>query len=225
MEWNFSALCMEERPQVKAYSNGLESLTVVELISMIIGTGTKQNIEQARQIYNVMGQSLKNIAKARQEEIQVVQGVGDSKAMALKAAMELAKRFNMERMGVNPMLTNSLEIYNYLHPIMGNLDHEEAHLLLMNKNFKLIKDVKLSEGGLDETSMDVRMIIKEATLNNATIIAISHNHPSNNPHPSKADDLITTQINKACEIMRLFFMDHVIITDGTYYSYHDKGKL
>ena len=72
MEHNFSDFCMEEHPQVRAYNNGFESLTVVELISMIIGTGTKRNVEQARQIYNVMGQSLRNIAKARPEELQVV---------------------------------------------------------------------------------------------------------------------------------------------------------
>ena len=211
MEHNFSDFCMEEHPQVRAYNNGFESLTVVELISMIIGTGTKRNVEQARQIYNVMGQSLRNIAKARSEELQ--------------AAMELAKRFHLEKMGERPDLSSSLAIYNFLHPIIGNLDHEQAHLLLMNQNFKLIKDVKISEGGLTETAVDIRMIIREATLNNATIIAFAHNHPSNCPTPSKADDFLTQQIAKACELMRLFFMDHVIIADGTYYSYHDKGKL
>lgn len=225
MEHNFSDFCMEEHPQVRAYNNGSESLTVVELISMIIGTGTKRNVEQARQIYNVMGQSLRNITKARPEELQVVQGIGDNKAMALQAAMELAKRFHLEKMGERPDLSSSLAIYNFLHPIIGNLDHEQAHLLLMNQNFKLIKDVKISEGGLTETAVDIRMIIREATLNNATIIAFAHNHPSNCPTPSKADDFLTQQIAKACELMRLFFMDHVIIADGTYYSYHDKGKL
>lgn len=225
MEHNFSDFCMEEHPQVRAYNNGFESLTVVELISMIIGTGTKRNVEQARQIYNVMGQSLRNIVKARPEELQVVQGIGDNKAMALQAAMELAKRFHLEKMGERPDLSSSLAIYNFLHPIIGNLDHEQAHLLLMNQNFKLIKDVKISEGGLTETAVDIRMIIREATLNNATIIAFAHNHPSNCPTPSKADDFLTQQIAKACELMRLFFMDHVIIADGTYYSYRDKGKL
>ena len=215
MEHNFSDFCMEEHPQVRAYNNGFESLTVVELISMIIGTGTKRNVEQARQIYNVMGQSLRNIAKARPEELQVVQGIGDNKAMALQAAMELAKRFHLEKMGERPNLSSSLAIYNFLHPIIGNLDYGQAKG----------KDVKISEGGLTETAVDIRMIIREATLNNATIIAFAHNHPSNCPTPSKADDFLTQQIAKACELMRLFFMDHVIIADGTYYSYHDKGKL
>ena len=98
-------------------------------------------------------------------------------------------------------------------------------VLMMNQNFKLIKASCLSHGGITETAVDIRLLIKEAVLNNATIIAFCHNHPSHSPLPSKADDQLTLQIQKACEIMRLFFMDHVIITDGSFYSYHDKGKL
>lgn len=221
----FSDFCMEEHPQYKAYNNGFESLTVVELISMIIGTGTKRNVEQARQIYNVMEQSLHKLGKSRHEEIQVVQGIGDTKANALYAAIELGKRYQMEKFEKTADLDSSIAIYNYLHPQIGCLETEQFHVLLMNNNFKLIKDVKLSEGGLTEAIGDVRLIIKEAVLNNATIIAVAHNHPSNCPTPSRNDELLTNQIAKACKIMRIFFMDHVIICDGTFYSFHDRGKL
>lgn len=225
MVQNFSDFCMEEHHQYKAYNNGYESLTVVELISMIIGTGTQRNVEQARQIYNVMGQSLHKLGKSRQEEIQVVQGIGDSKANALFAAIELGKRYQMEKFEKDADLGSSIAIYNYLHPKIGNLDKEQFHVLLMNQNFRLIKDVKLSEGGLTEVAADVRLLIKEAVLNNATVIAVAHNHPSNEATPSKADEMLTQKLATACEIMRLFFQDHVIICDGTFYSFHDKGKL
>ena len=225
MVQNFSDFCMEEHPQYKAYNNGYESLTVVELISMIIGTGTKRNVEQTRQIYNVMEQSLHKLGKSRMEEIQVVQGIGDSKANALYAAIELGKRYQMESFDKSPDLGSSISIYNYLSPKIACLDHEEFHVVLMNNNFRLIKDVTLGVGGLTETAADIRLIMKEAVLNNATILAVSHNHPSGNPIPSKADNLLTSKIQKACEIMRIFFMDHVIVCDGTFYSYHDKGKL
>lgn len=102
---------------------------------------------------------------------------------------------------------------------------EECHLLLMNQNFKLIKHVPMSHGGLTETAVDVRRIMREAVLNNATILALAHNHPSNSPHPSRADDMLTKSVKEACDIMRIFFMDHVIIADGCYYSYHDRGKM
>lgn len=95
----------------------------------------------------------------------------------------------------------------------------------MNQNFRLIKHVPMSHGGITETAVDVRRIMREAVLNNATILAIAHNHPSNSPHPSKADDMLTKSVKEACSIMRIFFMDHVIIADGCYFSYRDKGRL
>lgn len=225
MRQNFSGFCMEEHPQYKAYNNGLENLTTVELISLIIGTGTQKNVEQARQIFNVMEERLRNIAKARVEDLQVVQGIGDTKAIALQAAIELGKRYNSEKREERPDLGSSLAIYNFLHPIVRDLDVEEFHILLMNQNFKLIKHVPMSHGGITETAVDVRRIMREVVVNNATILAVAHNHPSGSPQPSKQDDKLTTQIMKACEIMRIFFMDHVIITDGSFYSYHDKGKV
>jgi hypothetical protein len=120
---------------------------------------------------------------------------------------------------------SSLAIYNYMLPHMADLKVEQAHVLLMNQNFRLIKSVKLSEGGITETSVDIRILMREAVLSGATIMAFVHNHPSGNTQPSKADDVLTQQIAKACQVMRLFFMDHVIVTDGAFYSYHDKGRL
>ena len=221
----FNGFCSEEYPQFKAYNNGLDNLTTVELISLIIGTGTQNNVDQARQIYKLMDENLRNIARARVEDLQVVQGIGDAKAIALQAALELGKRYNLEKCLERPDLGSSLAIYNYLEPHVRDIDVEEAHLLLMNNNYKLIKHVKLGSGGVTEVAIDVRRIMGEAVVNNATIIAIMHNHPSGSPSPSKNDDDITTKVSKACEIMRIMFMDHVIIGDGCYYSYHDRGRL
>ena len=97
--------------------------------------------------------------------------------------------------------------------------------MLMNRNFKLIKRLRISHGGLSETAVDVRIIIKEALLNNATIIALCHNHPSNNPRPSTDDDRLTQKLKAAADIMRIHMADHVIITDGRYYSYREEGRM
>ena len=172
-----------------------------------------------------MGNSLRNIGKARVEDLEVVPGIGDCKAIALQAAIELGRRYQMEKVARNTDLGSSLALYNYLRPMIGSNETEGFWVVLMNQNFRLIKCVKLSEGGITETSADIRLIMKEAVLNNATIIAVAHNHPSNSPQPSKADDQLTLKIAKACELMRLYFMDHVIIAEDGFYSYHDKGKL
>ena len=95
----------------------------------------------------------------------------------------------------------------------------------MNQNYKLIESKPISRGGLTETSVDVRVILKSALLKNATVVAICHNPPSNNAHPSREDDIITKRVKEACEIMRLYFLDHLIITDGAYYSYREEGRI
>ena len=97
--------------------------------------------------------------------------------------------------------------------------------MLMNQNYRLIKAVRISHGGITETLVDIRIIIKEALLCNATVVALCHNHPSGSINPSKEDDRLTTRLDEACKTMRLYLLDHVIVTDGSYYSYHDMGRI
>lgn len=97
--------------------------------------------------------------------------------------------------------------------------------MLMNQNFKLIKSVRISHGGISETAVDVRVIMREAVLCNATVLALCHNHPSNNATPSSEDDRLTRRVKQAAETMRVYFLDHIIVTDGRYYSYREEGGL
>ena len=223
----YSNILADERPEFKAANYGFDSLSNTELLSMIInrGAGTTESLSQARQLMNIADGSLSNLAKLSMDEMQVVQGIGACKALAVLAAIELGKRRALERMPTKPDLGSSLAIYNYMLPQMADLKVEQAHAIFMNQNFRLIKSVKLSQGGITETSVDIRILMREAVMSGATIMAFVHNHPSGNTQPSKADDVLTQQIAKACQIMRIFFMDHVIVADGSFYSYHDKGRL
>ena len=223
----YSNILADERPEFKAANYGFDTLSNTELLSMIInrGAGTTESLSQARQLMNIADGSLSNLSKLSMDEMQVVQGIGDCKALAVLAAIELGKRRALERMPTKPDLGSSLAIYNYMLPQMADLKVEQAHAIFMNQNFRLIKSVKLSQGGITETSVDIRILMREAVMSGATIMAFVHNHPSGNTQPSKADDVLTQQIAKACQIMRIFFMDHVIVADGSFYSYHDKGRL
>ena len=223
----YSNILADERPEFKAANYGFDTLSNTELLSMIInrGAGTTDSLSQARQLMNIADGSLSNLAKLSMDEMQVVQGIGDCKALAVLAAIELGKRRALERMPTKPDLGSSLAIYNYMLPQMADLKVEQAHAIFMNQNFRLIKSVKLSQGGITETSVDIRILMREAVMSGATIMAFVHNHPSGNTQPSKADDMLTQQIAKASQIMRIFFMDHVIVADGSFYSYHDKGRL
>jgi DNA repair protein RadC len=112
-----------------------------------------------------------------------------------------------------------------MRPKMQDLKVEEAHVILMNQKFRLIKSIRLSQGGISEVSVDIRILLKETILNNATVIAFCHNHPSGNTRPSAVDDKLTQCLKKACDCMRIHFLDHVIVCDGQYYSYAENGRL
>ncbi len=223
----YTSLAREERPDYKVYNNGFQSLNAVELISLIIGQGKDPStaMQQARQIVNMCGGCLRDVARRRTEELEVVQGVGAKTAMALQAAFELAKRIEHETQNERQDFSNAAAVWRYFRPLIGMADHEEAHVILMNNRFRLIKAVKLSSGGLTETAVDVRVILREALLNNATVITLVHNHPSGNARPSSDDDLLTQKLKKAAETMRIYMVDHVIVTADCYYSYSEEGKI
>ena len=158
-------------------------------------------------------------------ELEDIEGVGVQTACKIMAAVELGRRRQMAAAEPKPDMGTAVRIYNYMFPRMRDLQTEEFHILLMNQNYRLIKSVRISQGGITETCADIRVMMREAVLSNATILAAVHNHPSGCLTPSKCDDTLTMAIKKACEVMRIHFLDHVIVTDGAYYSYHEMGKL
>ena len=163
---------------------------------------------------NDFDRDLAKLSKADFRELKEVNGVGTYTACKIMAALELGRRRQTAMMGLSPDLSSATAIYNYMLPKMRDLIVEESHVLLMNQNFKLIKCVRLSQGGLTEVSVDIRVLMKEAVVNNATVIAFCHNHPSGNAHPSAVDDRLTQSLQKACECIRLHFLDHVIVCDN-----------
>ena len=169
--------------------------------------------------------NLNTLGKRSIHDLCQYNGVGPAKAITIMAACELGKRRQAEKPEERPDLGTATRIYNYMHPKMQDLDTEEFWLLLMNQNFRLIRELKIAHGGISEVAVDVRILLKEALLCNATIIAVCHNHPSGNLRPSQADNDLTRSIQRACQVMRIHFMDHIIITDGAYYSYSEEGKI
>ena len=217
----------EDRPSTKLQSFGANTLTNAELISILVGSGTTQHnaVEIAQAILSKYDCDLSKLGKADFHELKEIDGVGTYTSCKIMAAIELGKRRQLATMGLRPDISSATSIYNYMRPLMQDLTIEEAHVLLLNQNCKLVKEMRVSQGGLTEVSVDVRMIIKEAVLNNASVLAFVHNHPSGNIHPSKFDDTLTQTLKKACDLMRIHFLDHVIVCDGDFYSYHDRGRL
>jgi DNA repair protein RadC len=198
-----------------------------ELLAILVGSGTPQHnaVEIGQQIMSRFDHSLSKLAKADFRDIKDIEGVGTYTACKILAAIELGKRRQLALASMAPDLSTATAIYNYMNPKMQDLQVEEGHVILLNQNYKLIKSVRISQGGITETSVDIRIIMKEAVLNNATIIVFCHNHPSGNICPSRVDDELTRSIKRACDLMRIHFADHVVIGDCSYYSYREQGKL
>ena len=217
----------DDRPREKLARIGAENLSDAELIAILIGSGnTKESaVDLMKRILKDCDNNLGILGRKSISELTAYNGIGEAKAISILAACELGKRREHEDKLERLDLSQPDAIYQHLLPKMRDLDVEEAYIVLMNNNYKHIKTVRLSHGGITETAVDVRVIIKEAVMCNATIVALAHNHPSGNIHPSGHDDQITRQVKSACDAMRLHFADHIIVTDGAYYSYHESGKL
>lgn len=217
----------EDRPREKLMALGPEALSNAELLAILIGSGsTKESaVDLMKHILNDCQNNLNTLGKMTIRELTEYTGMGPAKAVTVLAACELGKRRQLEKAEERPQINSAEAIYSVMHPKMQDLDVEEAWILLLNQNFKLIHKERISHGGITGVSVDVRIIMREALLHNATVVAFCHNHPSGSLHPSREDDALTQSIRKACEVMRLHLLDHVIITDGAYYSYHEQGRL
>ena len=215
----------EDRPREKMASLGAEALSNAELLAILIGSGsTKESaVDLMKRVLADSKNNLNTLGKMSIHELCQYNGIGEAKAITILAACELGKRRQMESPEERPDLGTATRIYNHMHPIMQDLDVEEFWVLLLNQHYRLIKKVRISHGGITETAVDIRIIMKEAVLANTTILAVCHNHPSGSLRPSRQDDELTKSIKRACELMHIHFLDHVIITDGQYYSYHESG--
>lgn len=223
---NINQWAKEDRPREKMAYLGTEALSNAELLAILIGSGSTDEsaVTLMKRVLADCSNNLNSLGKKTLHELMVYKGIGEAKAITILAACELGKRRQAETPEERPDLSSATKIYRHMHQLMQDLDVEEFWVLLLNQHYRLIKKVRISHGGITETAVDIRIIIREAVLANATILAVCHNHPSGSLSPSRADDELTKAIQKACELMRIYFMDHVIVTDGQYYSYHELGK-
>ena len=222
---NINQWAEEDRPREKMMALGAQALSDAELLAILIGSGsTKESaVDLMKRVLADCRNNLNTLGKLTIRQLCEYNGIGEAKAIAILAACELGKRRQMEAAEERPDIGTATRIYNHMHPLLQDSDVEEFWILLMNQNHRLIKKMRIARGGISEVSVDVRIIIREAVLANATILAVCHNHPSGSLKPSHMDNDLTKTIQRACQLMRIKLLDHVIVTDGAYYSYHEEG--
>ncbi len=218
---------LEDRPREKLLNKGISSLSDAELIAIIIRLGSKDEsaVELAKRILSSVQHNLNELGKLTVEDLQKYKGMGEAKAIGILAALELGRRRKLSESVKKEKITSSRDIYDIFHPLLADLPNEEFWIILLNRSNKIIERQRISQGGLSGTVTDVRMILKTALEKLASSIILCHNHPSGNLTPSDADISITQKIKESGKLMDISLLDHIIVTDGNYYSFADEGLI
>ncbi len=224
---NLKTWSVEDRPREKVIANGVQYLSDSELLAILLGSGTRNMtvVELARQVLHKSGNSLHELGRQNISELVAIKGIGPAKAITLLAAMELGRRRGATQQTERISVKSSETVFNIFHPILGDLDHEEFWLLMLNRANRVLGRFKVSQGGLSGTVIDTRIILKKALDNLSSSIVVCHNHPSGNNQPSDADVKITEKLKKAAEMIEIKLLDHVIIADKSYFSFADEGLI
>ena len=217
----------EDRPREKMMLHGVSALSNAELLAILIGSGNTEEsaVELMRKVLADYRNNLNELGKASIDELCRYKGIGPAKAITILAASELGKRRKEEKVEERVTILSSKDVYECFYPLMCDLPTEECWVLLLNQASKVIEKVKIGAGGLNATAVDVRCVLREALLKRASAIALCHNHPSGSIRPSREDDRLTQQVNQASQCMNIRLVDHVILTDGAFYSYADEGRI
>jgi len=218
----------DDQPREKLLSKGVNALSNAELLAIILRSGTTKEtvVELSQRILQSFGNDLNRLGQVSAEYLMSnFRGIGEAKAIGIIATLELGKRRKAEDVTANKKIVCSIDIYNYFYPSLCDLAYEEFWALFLNHSNRIISRFKISQGGISETVVDGKLIYKEAISHLASFVALCHNHPSGNHLPSPHDNSITFRIKKGIELLDMHLLDHVILTDGKYYSYADEGRF
>lgn len=224
---NINQWAKEDRPREKMMLHGPGALSNAELLAILIGSGNTEDsaVELMRKVLDDCRNSLSELGKRSVDDLCAYKGIGPAKAITILAASELGKRRKDEGPSERLRVRYSQDIFLYFHPLMCDLPVEECWVMLLNQASRLIDALRISQGGLASTQVDVRCILREALLKRAAALVLCHNHPSGNTRPSTDDDRLTQALSQAAKVMNIRMLDHLIVSDGGYYSYADEGRL
>lgn len=221
-EWS-----LEDRPREKLLAKGISSLSDSELIAIIIGSGTKDEsaVQLSKRILGSVQNNLNELGKLTVNDLQKHKGIGEAKAIGIMSALELGRRRKLSESINREKISSSNDIYEIFHALLADLPHEEFWIVLLNRSNKIIDRQKISQGGISGTVTDVRLMMKAALDKLSSSIVLIHNHPSGNTKPSEADISITQKVKESGKLMDITLLDHIIVTDGSYFSFADEGLI
>lgn len=221
-EWN-----EDDRPREKLLLKGRLALSDAELIAILIGSGSPNEsaVSLSKRILAEAENNLNELGKFSISDLTRFKGIGPAKAVSIIAAMELGRRRRAGEAIERRKIGSSRTVFDYFQPIIGELSHEEFWILYLNNANKILKSDRLSQGGITGTFVDVRVVFKEALQVGAVSLILAHNHPSGTLKPSEPDIRLTKQFKAAGEILNIKILDHLIVTEKSYFSFADENLL
>ncbi|MCY0978335.1 DNA repair protein RadC [Chryseobacterium wangxinyae] len=220
-------LAEDDRPREKFLLKGKNSLSDSELLAIIMGSGSRDEtaLELARKILNSVDNSWHQLSLLTIKDLIKFKGVGEVKAISIATALEIGRRRASQEIPDKPQISSSKDAYQILRLHLADLRTEEFWAIFLNQSNKVIHIAQLTQGGINQSIVDIRIVFKTALEHFATGIIISHNHPSGNLKPSQEDLSITKNIKEAGKLMNIQLLDHLIITQNAYLSFTDEGLL
>jgi DNA repair protein RadC len=217
----------DDRPREKLLLKGRAALSDAELIAILIGSGNRSEsaVGLSQRILASADHNLNALGKVSVKELMEFKGIGSAKAITITAALELGRRRREGDVLTRKKITSSATAFEIMHPIISELSHEEFWIIYVNNSNKVIQTMQLSKGGITGTLVDVRLVFKNALQLGAVAIILAHNHPSGTLKPSSADINLTKKLKTGGENLDIKVLDHLIITEKSYFSFADENLL
>jgi DNA repair protein RadC len=215
-----------ERPRERLLRNGPEALTDAQLLAIVLRVGRvdRSAVQVAMEVLERL-RGLQGLSHCGVEELCGVSGVGPAKAAQLKAALELGKRVLAAPLSTGTRIGSSQDIFHHFHPRLRDLRHEVFKVVLLDAKHTIIRETTVSEGSLTLSIVHPREVFTIAVRESAAAVIFLHNHPSGDPSPSREDRALTARLVSAGEVLGIRVLDHVIVGDGRYVSFADRGWL
>lgn len=217
----------EDRPREKLLLKGRRALSDAELIAILIGSGsvTETAVELSKRILHQYNNDLSVLGKQTVNELCKFKGIGEAKAIAIIAGLELGRRRQDTAEPEIKKIIYSKNIFDVLYADFTDILHEEFWILLLNRSNHLISKHKVSSGGTASTVVDAQIVFKIAIQNNASSLILAHNHPSGNLKPSQSDIKLTKKMVEAGKMLDIQVLDHLIFAEKHYFSFADNSIL
>lgn len=220
-------LSEDDRPREKMQRHGVSSLTNVELLAILLRSGSTDCtvVEVAQQMLSMANNNLNDLGQLSMHQLTRLKGVGTTKAITVMAALELGRRRGNTAGSERPAINSSADVMRIMRPLLVDIPHEEFWALLLNRSNRVMDKVQVSKGGVSGTVVDVRLIMKPAVERLAAGIVLVHNHPSGCCLPSPNDKTLTQQTEQAAQLFDIKLLDHIIIASDRCFSFADEGLL